>query len=149
MEPLLKASSTETNIMHEVHINSNELESINKPLKIIDPLSHYSLGLAYQAYGELEKSIEYFENSISHDLEEINVFTDLGIAYYTKGDLTKSYDYFKQAIINDPKDAIAFIGLGIIYHEQNNIDKANNYFDKAKELCPVLEKDINTLFMNY
>ena len=146
MEPLFKASSTDTSLMNEVHINSNELNELKNSLITIDPLSNYSLGLTYQAYGELEKSIDYFENSKYDDLE-VNIYTDLGIAYFTKGDITRSYDYFIQAIKNDPNDAIAFIGIGIIYYEQSNYNEANKHFNKAKELCPILENDINTLFI--
>lgn len=149
MEPLSNASTSDTSLMNEVHINSNELNELKNSLILINPLDNYSLGLTYQTYGELEKSIEYFENAKYDDLEEVNIYTDLGIAYFTKGDIPRSYDYFKQAISNDPKDAIAFIGLGIICYEQNNHKEANDHFNKAKELCPILENDINTLFINY
>ena len=148
MGPLPKALSDKINLINEVHINSNDLKA-TKAIKTIDPLDDYSLALTYQAYGELEKSIEYFEKSELHGLEEVNIYRDLGIAYYTKGDINKSFDYFKQAIINDPNDAIAFIGLGIIYFERNDTQAAKKHFYKAKEACPILKQDINTLFTNY
>lgn len=121
-------------------------QSISKRLEHINQLKNYSIGLTYQAYGELNKSIEHFELTESHPLNEVNVYTDLGITYYTQGKIEESYNYFKKALTNDPKDAIALTGLGLIHHHNNNTDKADKYFKQAKEYCPIIEKDIDKLF---
>ncbi|MGD9581420.1 MAG: hypothetical protein AB7V50_08600, partial [Vampirovibrionia bacterium] len=103
MESLPKQSHLENNLLDEIHIKNNEIEETQHTnLIIIDPIVNYSLGLTYQAYGELEKAIEYFENPNLYENDNINVFTDLGIAYFTKGQIAKSYENFLIAIENDP-----------------------------------------------
>lgn len=128
----------------------SEIDSVDQSasmrLETINHLKNYSIGLTYQAFGELNKSIEYFEVSETHNLNEINVYTDLGITYYTQGEIEKSYTYFKKALVNDPKDAIALTGLGIINHKKNNLIEAEKYFKKAKQYCPIIENDIDKLF---
>ena len=130
--------------------DSSKFDSINesnsKRLEMINQLKNYSIGLTYQAFGELNKSIEYFELSESHNLNEINVHTDLGITYYTQGNIKEAEIHFKKATKFDPKDAIALAGLGIINHKNKNYIEAEKYFTEAKKLCPIIEKDIDKLF---
>jgi tetratricopeptide (TPR) repeat protein len=132
-------------------------------VKLIGPLStdhpnaatyQNNLGAAWEAKGNYDKAIEYYENALKTDLdnygeEHPNVATyrnNLGTTWKAKGDYDKAIEYYEMALKSDlnnfgdnhPNIAAHRNNLGVAWSAKGEHDKAIEYIEKA------LESDIIT-----
>ncbi|MGJ8685498.1 MAG: tetratricopeptide repeat protein [Nonlabens sp.] len=110
-----------------------------------------SIGIAHYSQGNLDKAIEYFENSAVIDRERNDlkgvaaVLNNVGNIYADRGDYdqavvnyTKSLEIRRQ--IKDSIDiASSLTNIGGIFGEQNNAPKAIEYLNQALDIHNSLE----------
>ncbi|KIC73120.1 hypothetical protein DB42_CJ00100 [Neochlamydia sp. EPS4] len=110
-----------------------------------------TLGIIYQARGDLKKSCLHAKEALKIDLKNdgknslavaIN-YINLAQVYQEKGKLRKAQEYTKRALKierkilkdrNHPKLASSYNNLGMIYQEQEELRKAARYVKKAIRL---------------
>ncbi|MDP6923298.1 MAG: tetratricopeptide repeat protein [Candidatus Scalindua sp.] len=137
-------------------------------VKLIGPLStdhpnaatyQNNLGAAWEAKGNYDKAIEYYENALKTDLdnygeEHPNVATyrnNLGTTWKAKGDYDKAIEYYEMALKSDlnnfgedhPKVATRWNNLGEAWRAKGKYDKAIEYYEKA------LKSDLNNFGDNH
>ncbi len=106
-----------------------------------------NLGAAWNAKGNHDKAIEYYEKALKADLKNFgedhpNVATyrnNLGATWKVKGEYDKAIEYYEMALKSDlknfgenhPKVATRWNNLGEVWRAKGEYDKAINYFEKA------------------
>ncbi len=112
-----------------------------------------NLGAAWEAKGNYDKAIEYYEKALKSDLENLgedhpNVATyrnNLGATWKAKGEYDKAIEYFEKALKSDlnnfgenhPKVATRWNNLGEAWRAKGEYNKAIEYYEKA------LKSDLN------
>ncbi len=106
-----------------------------------------NLGSAWNAKGNYDKAIEYYEKALESDLKNYgedhpNVATyrnNLGATWKAKGDYDKAIEYYEMALKSDlknfgenhPKVATRWNNLGEAWRAKGEYDKAIEYYEKA------------------
>ncbi len=93
---------------------------------------YLNLGIAYNAIGDKQKAIQYFEKSIElapHNLEALN---SLGKVYYENGDLEKARAIFQRVIRLNPNNPMGHQMLGFIYNQDEQWEKAIHEWDRSR-----------------
>jgi superkiller protein 3 len=75
--------------------------------------SHYNLGVALKAKGQLEEAIEAYRKAIQLDPNYANAYSNLGSALYDKGQLEEAIEAYRKAIQLDPNYADAYGNLAL------------------------------------
>jgi tetratricopeptide (TPR) repeat protein len=103
-------------------------------------------GEAYLLDGDEDEAEEYFERAIELDPETSDVVTTEywihGFRYYREEKYDKAIEFYKKAISLDDKDAHYYQSCGNAYLADGNEDEAEEYFERAIELDPDLEEEI-------
>ncbi len=118
-----------------------------------------NLGAAWNAKGNYDKAIEYYEKALKSDLENFgedhpNVATyrnNLGATWKSKGEYDKAIEYYEMALKSDlnnfgeshPKVATRWNNLGEAWRAKGEYDKAIEYYEKA------LKSDLNNFGENH
>ena len=106
-----------------------------------------NLGAAWNAKGNYDKAIEYYEKALQSDLKTFgenhpNVATyrnNLGATWKAKGEYDKAIEYYEMALKSDLKNfgenhqkvATRWNNLGEVWRAKGDYDKAINYYEKA------------------
>ena len=106
-----------------------------------------NLGAAWNAKGNYDKAIEYYEKALNSDLKNYgedhpNVATyrnNLGATWKAKGEYDKAIEYYEVALNSDlknfgenhPKVATRWNNLGEVWRAKGKYDKAIGYYEKA------------------
>lgn len=106
-----------------------------------------NLGAAWNAKGDYDKAIEYYEKALKSDLKTFgedhpNIATyrnNLGATWKAKGEYDKAIEYYEMALKSDlknfgenhPKVANRWNNLGEAWRAKGDYDKAIDYYDKA------------------
>lgn len=106
-----------------------------------------NLGAAWNAKGNYDKAIEYYEKALNSDLKNYgedhpNVATyrnNLGATWKAKGEYDKAIEYYEMALNSDlknfgenhPKVATRWNNLGEVWRAKGKYDKAIGYYEKA------------------
>ncbi len=118
-----------------------------------------NLGAAWNAKGDYDKAIEYYEKAMKSDLKSFgedhpNVATyrsNLGATWKAKGEYDKAIEYYEMALKSDlknfgenhPKVATRWNNLGEAWRAKGEYNKAIEYYEKA------LKSDIKNFGENH
>ncbi len=105
--------------------------------------------MAWDAKGEYDKAIEYYEKSLKSDLKTFGEdhpdvatrWNNLGGAQHAKGEYDKAIEYFEKSLKSDlktfgedhPRVATYRNNLGSAWDAKGEYDKAIEYYKKALE----------------
>ncbi len=105
------------------------------------------LGVVWNAKGQYDKAIEYYEKALTSDIntygeEHPNVaieWNNLGETWRAKGQYDKAIEYYEKALKSDinsfgeehPSVARDWNNLGGAWHSKDQYDKAIEYYEKA------------------
>ncbi len=125
----------------------------------------YNVGLFYYRLGNFEKSIPYYQEVVTINVDEYSkakAFCELGHYYYTKGDFYRSSDYYSYGIATleklDRKKLLIkkYINYSHVLYEietKISLDKMLEVLDKANELFSLIPDyspvDFNILNNDY
>lgn len=99
-----------------------------------------TLGMNYQAVGNLEKAEEFYNKAVSLDSEKGEAYASLGTVYIETKDYKKAIEFLKKGTELEPKIAVIHGHLAVAYAKNNEIEKANEELKIAEELkCDNLE----------
>ncbi len=117
--------------------------------------TYYYLGIAWEVQGEYHKAIQYYEQSLSSQLQGFDkslegdltqlaiVRNSLGKAWHHKGDYDQAVRYYEKALASAPPVAIASTALGYFsvaitshnlgaaWQHKGHYDKAALYYEQA------------------
>jgi tetratricopeptide (TPR) repeat protein len=101
-------------------------------------ISTGNLGLAYWQIGQIQKSLQYTEQILSHARRNKNkkhesaALGNLGSAYYYLGDIQKAIKYYEQALEIDRSQEGDILGnLGEAHYSQGDAHKAIEFYKQA------------------
>jgi ATP-dependent Clp protease ATP-binding subunit ClpC len=102
----------------------------------------------------IDKAIEYYENSLKIESGEPAIWNDLGNLYYDKGDFNGAIRCYKKAIEEDDKYYWAFYNIGLALNElyPNDPQKAKealDWFNKAVEINDNYYPALNEIGLYY
>ncbi len=137
-------------IYHEMGYFDDALLYHNKSLSLAKELGHIStqaavlnnIALMYQHINELDKALDYFEESLrlqTNEKAKSPTYNNIALIYGKKGDYQKAVEYFKKAIeigerYGDYHGASRTkLNLGAAYREMKDYKKAEKYILEGLE----------------
>ena len=88
------------------------------------PEAHHALGKVYLAQGKFDDAIKEFEQSLSGNKNQAQIYNDLGVAWLQKGDSSRSIDSFNKALQLDGNLLEALFNRALAYEKQSRFDDA-------------------------
>ena len=86
---------------------------------------------------DTEKCLEYYENSLKIDEDNISSLNGLGyVLACQEKDLTRALSLCKQAVKTAPKSAACLDSLGWVYYKLGLYKEARKYLTKADKIMP-------------
>ena len=104
----------------------------------------YQVELAQKAYdkGDLEKAVEYYQNALVIDKNNVEVRLALAEIYVEQKEYDEALVLYQEVVKNDKKNRDAFGGLIAIYEKQEN-------YDAIVSLAEVADESLKDLFGDY
>ena len=99
-------------------------------------LGHYMSGLAYQAEGKLEASIEAFKDSLKVKPDAIEPLTQLIKSYMALDQSKHAVSYLKKLLHSDKDHFVAYKLLGDVYSQQKKWSDASKALSQAIKIKP-------------
>lgn len=93
--------------------------------------------IAYIAWEQkdIDKCIEYYEQSLKSDKENLTSLNGLGyVLACQERDLTRALSLCKQAVAESPESAACLDSLGWVYYKMGLYEDARNYLYKAAQI---------------
>jgi tetratricopeptide (TPR) repeat protein len=94
------------------------------------PEAHHALGKVYLAQGRFDDAIREFEQSLSGNKNQAQIYNDLGVAWLQKGDSNRSIDSFNKALQLDGNLLEAFFNRALAYEKQSRFDEAKTAWNE-------------------
>jgi len=88
------------------------------------PEAHHSLGKVYLAQRKFDDAIREFQQSLSGNQNQAQVYNDLGVAWLEKGDFNRSLESFNKALQLDGNLLEALFNRALCYERQSRFDQA-------------------------
>jgi hypothetical protein len=98
--------------------------------------SHYNLGNALAEKGELEASIDHYNECLAIRPSDVFAYLNKGNAQRNKGDMDGAIVTYKQAIKIKPNYAEAYHNMGVTLSSMGDFDAAIDNYCKAFSLKP-------------
>jgi tetratricopeptide (TPR) repeat protein len=115
--------------------------------------AHNTLGSAYLYYGDYQRAIEHFQQSlalkeeIGDTLGRATLYNNLGVVHYYRGDDDRAYEFYQQSFEIKKKIgdiyglAISHTNLGLILHHRGEQAQALQYLKEAVRICRDIEAE--------
>jgi tetratricopeptide (TPR) repeat protein len=88
------------------------------------PEAHHALGKVYLAQRRFDDAIREFEQSLSNNQNQAQIYNDLGVAWLEKRDFNRSLDSFNTALKLDGKLLEPLFNRALCYEKQSRIEEA-------------------------
>ena len=95
-----------------------------------------ALGNAYYDMGRFEAAIEWYEEALQLEAQDINVRTDLATAYLYTGNPIKAVELYRQSLQIDSTHAQTLQNIGVAYFSTGNFSEAVENWERLIELHP-------------
>lgn len=101
-----------------------------------EPLVYAADAINYGG-GDAQKAIEYYEEAIKKDVDNVAVRIGLGDAYLrVNGGGGKAMDNYEKAVAMDPKNSLGYSRIGKLWYDARNYNDALTNYEKAKNADP-------------
>lgn len=94
------------------------------------PESHHALGKAYLAQKKFDEAIREFEQSLTGNPNQAQVYNDLGVAWLEKQEYGRSLDSFNKALQLDGNSLEALFNRALCYQKQSRFDEAKTAWNE-------------------
>ena len=105
---------------------------------------YYRKGLAAQNDGDYSEALEYYEESLKLEDNQVDrgeTLKNMAIIYMSNGDEDLAVETYKKALIENPKQPSCLKNIGLIYEKRGryaeqsgDYDQRDIWFDKAAEV---------------
>ena len=105
---------------------------------------YYRKGLAAQNDGDYSEALEYYEESLKLEDNQVDrgeTLKNMAIIYMSNGDEERALKTYKQALEQNPKQPSCLKNMGLIYEKRGrmaqrngNQDEGDIWFDQAAEV---------------
>ncbi len=105
---------------------------------------YYRKGLAAQNDGDYSEALEYYEESLKLEDNQVDrgeTLKNMAIIYMSNGDEERALNTYKQALEQNPKQPSCLKNMGLIYEKRGrmaqrngNQDEGDIWFDQAAEV---------------
>jgi len=118
------------------------------------PEAHHALGKVYLAQGKLDEAISEFDQALSGNRNEAQVYNDLGVAWLEKGDFNRSLESLDNALRLDNNLPDALFNRALCYEKQSRFAEAkvdwNEYLkrDSNSPWADEAHRHLNTISAN-
>ena len=110
--------------------------SHNKKYENWDTDSNFVSGRLYQASGDFETAIQYYDKEIKYNIQDPAVYNNRGVAKGKLSNFQGAFSDFDKAISLNPKDPTAYNNRGLAKRNLRNFQDAIGDFDNAIRLNP-------------
>lgn len=105
--------------------------------QVNSPELHDTLGYLLFNQGDLNGSLEQFQQAVQQDENLAVARNNLGVALLDQGQADEAISHFKAAIDLDPGNAIAYKNLGDAYLLEGKSQEASHAYQRAFDLDPL------------
>ena len=105
---------------------------------------YYRKGLAAQNDGDYSEALEYYEESLKLEDNQVDrgeTLKNMAIIYMSNGDEDLAIETYQKALIENPKQPSCLKNIGLIYEKRGryaeqdgDLDQRDIWFDKAAEV---------------
>lgn len=97
----------------------------------------FILGNIFYSLGDLEKSIEYYENTIDLNKDNGNAYYKMGVSFFKMGRFNQALHAFKRSSqVKRTEHAMVYYYMGLISMHLGKDKEAIEYFDKLRITSP-------------
>jgi len=101
-----------------------------------DSQSRVALGNAYYDMGRYDVAIQWYEQALVLEPENVSVSTDLGTAYLYSGDAIMAVERYKHSLEIEPEHAQTLQNIAVAHMSAGNSSEALAYFEKLLQIHP-------------
>jgi Tfp pilus assembly protein PilF len=101
-----------------------------------DADTHNNLGLLLAIRGDMDASIEEFQQATQMDPNYARAFFNLGRVYARLGEPERAVQNYRRALQLSPNEAEIHLGLGNVLARQGQLEVASEHFEQAVKLKP-------------
>ena len=116
---------------------------------IDDPWTLYRIGESYGKAGNVQKSIEYFEQAVSLAPDHLQFRTRLATTYTADRQLERAVQMFDSILSDHPKWAEAYNNRGFAFALLGDFERAEADFEQSISLDPDFEQALGNLASLY
>ncbi|MDX1429088.1 MAG: tetratricopeptide repeat protein [Rhodothermales bacterium] len=116
---------------------------------IDDPWTLYRIGESYGKAGNVQKSIEYFEQAVSLAPDHLQFRTRLATTYTADRQLERAVQMFDSILTDHPKWAEAYNNRGFAFALLGDFERAEADFEQSISLDPDFEQALGNLASLY
>lgn len=103
-----------------------------------------NFGLLYDAKGDYDKAIEYYNKTISLNPKKATAYNKLAVTYIKSGKVKEGTELLMLSIKRFPDNPVFYKNLAVLYGKQNDIEKEIFYWEKAH----LLEQNNNAIILS-
>ena len=92
---------------------------------------HHARGLAWSHQGELERSLEDFDEAIRLDATQARFWGNRGVSHHRLGDLKRALDDYNEAIRLDPDESHFWFSRGLVRANRREYNQAIDDYNEA------------------
>jgi tetratricopeptide (TPR) repeat protein len=127
------------NILETIGLLKEAKEVLKKLIKMeYTPDVLNLFGLVMQGLNEYKKSINYFQEALKLEKDNIKVLNNLSVVWRKFGDHDKSHLYLEEALMHAIEKneylALTYNNYGVYFEDLENFDKAISYFEKSQHI---------------
>ena len=147
MEKAVELDETSVYLKKELAIIYLQNQENSKALEIFEKIidqhpdhieSLIMLAKIKQGMGHFEDAKKAYENVLSLDLKQKDIYLLLGDLYLRDNDFNNALRIYKQLVDNFPDSYVGYFFIGRVYAQQGDLDKAKKSFEKTLEIEPDL-----------
>jgi tetratricopeptide (TPR) repeat protein/capsular polysaccharide biosynthesis protein len=96
--------------------------------------AYFNLATIYEAEGNVDKAIAYYQDTLNHNPAHLDACNALGYLFQKEKKFEQAFKYYHQALEIDPLWSGIHNNLGFLYLCQDKLDQALHYLKRAVEL---------------
>ena len=107
---------------------------------------YYRKGLAAQNDGDYSEALEYYEESLKLEDNQVDrgeTLKNMAIIYMSNGDEERAINTYKKALGQNPKQPSCLKNMGLIYEKRGRMAQRNEYRGAIQFLCSNASKYMN------
>lgn len=108
-------------------------------IKPEDPVAELNLGVYDQRHHQLQPSVGWFQNVLSHTMNaslRMQAYADLGSSYRMLGDYKQAQASYQSSLELDSTDTVSIVGLGLIAQKTGDLRHAIENYSRAVAIQP-------------
>lgn len=140
-KPVAMSASAQEGGIPENHPSPETLEKLQVLMDQAqtDPQNRQArvaLGNLFYDIGRFDSAVQWYEEALALDQNDVHVSTDLGTAYLYLGNTQKAIERYQGSLLIEPDHAQTLHNLGVAQFSENDYQEAINTWERLARIHP-------------